>query len=140
MFVLSMLDCKTARHLWSFIQSSTGRAKETKLPDWFADHMKRLLSYIFSCGDIEHFCSTFNFVVPLPLYVVSHLGNPEPNLKPVFFFANWRLHSPWDKILNGIKDLFTFLIFYYNSIKYSKIIYYPKGQKTRFILFISLFS
>ena len=35
------------------------KKKETKLPDCFADHMRRLHSCLTSCDGIERLCSTF---------------------------------------------------------------------------------
>ena len=61
-FVPSMLDCITARPFWSLTQSSTERTKDTNLPDWFAEYIRRLYSCLTSCGGIEGICSTINFM------------------------------------------------------------------------------
>ena len=54
----------TARQLWKFIQSSTERTEETKIPDWFAAYMRKLHSCFTSCGGIGRICSTFDIMWP----------------------------------------------------------------------------
>ena len=74
--------CITARHLWCLIQSRTEWTQETKLPYWFSDYMRRLHSFLTNCGGFERLCSTFDLM--WSGYVISHLGNIEPNLKQIF--------------------------------------------------------
>ena len=61
-FVPLLLDCVTARYWWSFIQNSTERKNKTKIPDWFANYMRRLHSSLTSCVGFERICSTFDFL------------------------------------------------------------------------------
>ena len=134
MFV-PLLHNTTRRNLRSFIQSSTERKNETKLPDLFADCMRRLHSSLTIAVAVLS-----EFVQPLilcgPGYLLSHLDNLEPNLNEVLF-TKWHLYSHWDK--NPQSNKGTFYSFYYHSTMYSIWNYYQKMPKRCFILFISFF-
>ena len=83
MFVLSLADSVIARHLQSLIKNRTETTMETKLPDSFADYMKKLYSCLTSYGGIERI---YQLSISCgPGYMRNHLDNIELNLKQVFF-------------------------------------------------------
>ena len=111
-FFPSLVDCLTARHLWSLIQNRTGRTKETKLQNdllttWEGCIQVSLAAVVLSEFFLLRFCG--------PGYVRSHFSYLVTNLKQVFFLAKWRLYSLWVKTLNRIKDLvfFVFSLLFY---------------------------
>ena len=116
-FFPSLVDCTTARHLWRLIQNRTGRTKETKLPHWFADYMRRLQSCLTIAAGVLSKLFRPSILCD-PGYVRSLFTYVEPNLKQVFV-PNWRLYNLWGKTLNEIIEL-VFFIFFMTALQNSQ--------------------
>lgn len=62
MFASSLVTCLEARNFWTLIDSRNEKAKDNKLPNGFANYLRKLHSCPASSGGIERIFSAFGLI------------------------------------------------------------------------------